>query len=306
VNPTYAVAPLDGLRQRLGPGVNITMESGTDPAAAAASAKAADVAIVMVGDKQAEGKDHPIALQGNQDALVEAVAAANPRTVVVLKSGGPVLMPWNDEVPAILEAWYPGEEDGNAVAAVLMGDYNPSGKLPVTFPEQVADLPAHTPEQYPGVGPAVRYSEGVLVGYRWFDAKGIAPLYPFGYGLSYTAFSYRNLSLSATTLAAAAPKLTVQFDVANTGGRAGAEVAQVYVGLPAQPSVPQPPRQLKGFERFSIPAGGVAHASIALEARAFEYWDAMAHGWKVAPGDYPIYVGASSRDLRLNASVTVR
>jgi beta-glucosidase len=306
VDPLYVVEPLDGMRKRLGDGVTVTLTDGSDLAAAAAAAKGADVAVVMVGDHQTEGRDHPIALSGSQDELVETVAAANPRTVVVVKSGGPVLMPWAEKVPAILEAWYPGEEDGNAVAAVLTGDCNPSGKLPLTFPKEVADLPANTPEQYPGVGGNVQYSEGVLVGYRWFDARKIEPLYPFGYGLSYTTFEYRNLKLSSETLPVAAPNLKVEFDIANTGGVAGVEVAQVYVGLPSLPGVPQPPRQLKGFARVSVAPGGVAHASVALNARAFSYWDTAAHGWKVAPGDYPIWVGASSRDLRLEGKVTVR
>ena len=311
VAPVYAVDPLGGLQQRLGSGVTVTLNDGKDPAAAAALAKSSDVAIVMVGDAQAEGSDHPIALKANQDELVTAVAGANPRTVVVVKSGGPVLMPWADRVPAILEAWYPGEEDGNAVAAVLCGDFNPSGKLPITFPEAVADEPTNTPEQYPGnLGKDVpkyeKYSEGVLVGYRWYDAKKIAPLYPFGFGLSYTTYAYKNVQVSARELSAANPSLTVDFDVANTGGKAGAEVAQVYVGLPSLPGVPQPPRQLKGFARVQVAPGQTAHAQVKLDSRAFSYWDVATHGWKVAPGEYPISVGASSRDLRLNASVTVR
>jgi beta-glucosidase len=306
VDPIYTVTPLDGMRKRLGDTASVTLVDGSDVSAAAAAAKGAGVAVVMVGDLQAEGRDHSLALSGSQDALVQAVAAANPRTVVVLKTGGPVLMPWSDKVPAILEAWYPGEEDGNAVAAILMGDRNPSGKLPVTFPKQLADLPANTPDQYPGVGPDVHYSEGVLVGYRWFDARKIEPLYPFGYGLSYTTFDYRNLKLSADTLPVAAPTLKVDFDIANTGPVDGAEVAQVYLGLPSQPGAPQPPRQLKGFARVTVAPGGIAHASVTLDARAFSYWDTAAHGWKVAPGDYPISVGASSRDLRLQGRVTVR
>ncbi len=306
VDSLYAVTPLDGLRKSFGGGVNVTLNDGADVTAAAAAAKGADFAIVMVGDTQTEGTDHAISLSGSQDALVEAIAAANPHTVVVLKTGGPILMPWNDKVPAILEAWYPGEEDGNVVADLLTGDANPSGKLPITFPKQLGDLPANSPEQYPGVGPEVHYSEGVLVGYRWFDARKIEPLYPFGYGLSYTTFAYSNLKLSSDKLAAAAPKLTVEFDIANTGALAGAEIAQVYIGLPAQPGVPQPPRQLKGFARLSIQPGVVAHASVPLDPRAFSYWDTASHAWKVAPGDYPISVGASSRDLRLEGSVSVQ
>ena len=175
VSPIYRISPLDGLRKRLGAGVQVTLSDGKDMAAAVAAAKGAEVAIVMVGDQQREGQDHAIALNGTQDALVEAVSDANAKTVVVIKSGGPILMPWAEKVPAILEAWYPGEEDGAAVAAVLFGDYNPSGKLPITFPKSLDDVPAHTPEQYPGVGPrgkaVEKYPEGVLVGYRWYDAK---------------------------------------------------------------------------------------------------------------------------------------
>jgi len=334
VKPAYVVSPLEGFTKRLGAGVSVTVDSGTDIATAVAKAQAADVAIVMVGDLQKEGVDHSLALGGiqdalaqamaaassqkkaagghhpasgeTQDALVEAVAAANPHTVVVVKSGGPVLMPWSEKVPAIVEAWYPGEEDGNAVAAVLMGDYNPSGKLPITFPKSEADLPGHTPETYPGVNGEVHYSEGVLVGYRWFDANNIEPLYPFGYGLSYTTYTYSGLKLSSTTLSTDSPSLTVDFDIANTGKMAGAEVAQVYVGLPGLPGIVQPPRQLKGFARVTVPAGGTAHATVALNARAFSYWSTKAHGWKVAPGDYPIWVGASSRDLRLKGVVTIK
>ena len=310
VKPVYEVSPLAGFQQRLGTGVTVTLHNGKDLAGAAAAAKAADVAVVMVGDNQTESKDHPIALEGTQDALVAAVAGANPRTVVVVKSGGPVLMPWAETVPAIVEAWYPGEEDGNAVAAVLMGDFNPSGKLPITFPKSLADVPANTSERYPGTGPTSQtiehYSEGVLVGYRWYDAEKLAPLYPFGYGLSYTTFAYKNPVLSAKELTAANPVLTVEFDVANTGWRAGAEVAQVYVGLPSLAGVVQPPRQLKGFARLSIEPGQTAHARVTLDARAFSYWDTATHGWKVAPGDYPISVGSSSRDLRLREQVVVR
>ena len=309
VQPVYEVTPLAGLQKRLGADVTVTLLDGKDLAGAAA-AKAADVAIVMVGDLQTEGSDHRLSLKDTQDALVAAVVAANPRTVVVVKSGGPVLMPWAETVPAILEAWYPGEEDGNAVAAVLMGDFNPSGKLPITFPKSAADVPANTPEQYPGTGPqhqtVEHYSEGVFVGYRWYDAKKITPLYPFGHGLSYTTFAYSNPVLSAKELTTAAPTLTVEFDVANTGGRAGAEVAQVYLGLPSLPGIDQPPRQLKGFARLAIEPGKTAHARVALDARAFSYWDTATHGWKVAPGEYPISIGSSSRDLRLEAKITVR
>jgi len=309
VTPAYTVPPLEGLQDLLGRGVSITLNNGGNIAAAAALARRADVAIVMVGNQSKEGRDISLALGDAQDALVMAVAGANRRTVVVVKSGGPVLMPWIDRVPAVLEAWYPGEEDGNAVAAILFGDVNPSAKLPITFPASVGDVPAHTVAQYPGTGApghtVAHYSEGVLVGYRWYDAEDIDPLFPFGYGLSYTTFAYKNLKLSSRTLSRFSP-LRVGFDITNTGKAIGAEIAQVYVGIPSHPGVNQPPRQLKGFARVSLAPGQTVHASVALNTRAFAYWDTGAHAWKVAPGDYPIYVGASSRDLRLEGRITVK
>ena len=306
VQPVYSVAPLDGLQKALGSGVKVTLASGSDVAGATALAQASDVAIVMVGDNQSEGHDTDLNFPVGQNALVEAIAAANQRTIVVIKSGGAILIPWLDKVPAVLEAWYPGEEDGNAVADVLLGRVNPSGRLPMTFPKSIDDLPAHTPEQYPGVDRVAHYSEGVLVGYRWYDAKNIAPLYPFGYGLSYTTFAYSNLKFSAATLSISAPALQVDFDVTNNGKVAGSEIAQLYVGLPSLLDVPQPPRQLKGFTRLTVAPGQTGHGTLTLNARAFSYWDTASHGWKIAPGDYPIYVGSSSRDLQLTGKVTLQ
>lgn len=304
VNPILTVDPVPGLHQFAGNEVKISVEDGTNNVAAAvAAAKAADAAILMLGDRQSEGRDHPIALSDGQNALARAVLAANPHTIVVLKSGGPVLLPWADQAPAIVEAWYPGEEDGAAVAAVLFGAVNPSGKLPITFPKQEADLPLQSAEQYPGVQNVARSSEGLLVGYRWYDAKKLEPLFAFGHGLSYTTFAYSNLKVAAPN---PARSLTVEFDLANSGSRAGAEVAQVYLGLPSLPNVPQPPRQLKGFRRVELAAGQSAHVALTLEARALSYWDAASHGWKVAPGGYTVWVGSSSRDLRLNQSFDVK
>src|SRR6266540_3025086 len=227
VKPLYTVKPSAGLRSRAGSGVTVTVTSGADPTAAAAAARAATVAIVMVEDSESEGHDRTsLALSGNQDALVSAVVAANPRTVVVSKTGGPILMPWVSRVPAILQAWYPGEEDGNAVADVLFGAFNPSGKLPVTFPRRESDVPANTVEQFPGVDSTTTYSEGIFVGYRHYDARNIAPLFPFGHGLSYTSFSYSNLLVTPL----ADGTVTVELDVRNTGSRSGGEIVQLYVG----------------------------------------------------------------------------
>jgi beta-glucosidase len=280
--------------------VSVSYNNGSDIAAAAAAAKSADVAVVMVGDDETEGKDRPnLSLSGNQDALVEAVAAANPRTVVVLKTGAPVLMPWVNQVPAILEAWYPGEEDGNAVAAVLFGDADPSGKLPVTFPVAAGDVPASTPAQYPGVNGTATYSEGVFVGYRHYDEAGIAPLFPFGFGLSYTSFSFSHLSVRAEP----GDRVTVTAEVRNTGKRAGAEVAQLYVGDPSSAAAPEPPNQLQGFAKVELAPGQRTRVTFTLPAQAFSYWDSTAHAWRVAGGAYQIRVGDSSRDLPLTATV---
>jgi beta-glucosidase len=282
--PLYTVNPVDGIKNRV-PGATVSYADGSDLATAAATAAAADVAVVMVGDDEAEGKDRPnLSLAGNQDALVAAVAAANPRTVVVLKSGAPVLMPWLDKVPAVLESWYPGEEDGNVVAALLFGDVNPGGKLPVTFPSAEGQSPA------PGPGATVTYSEGVFVGYRHYDEDGITPLFPFGYGLSYTSFRVSHLSVHGDS---------VTVDVTNTGHRTGSEVVQVYVGHPTDSAVPEPPHQLAAFDKVTLAPGQTRRVQLHLDRQAFAYW---AGGWTVQHGMYRIYAGTSSRDLPLVAT----
>ncbi|MGH9524184.1 MAG: glycoside hydrolase family 3 C-terminal domain-containing protein [Terriglobales bacterium] len=306
VVPLYTVTPVQGMRNRADSSVNVTFANGSDVAQAVSMAKAADVAIVMVGMVDREGSDHPLVLGDEQDNLVAAVAQANPRTVVVLKTGSAVLMPWIEQVPAVLEAWYPGEEDGNAVADVLFGEANPSGKLPVTFPRSLDDLAANTPAQYPGVDGVAHYSEGVFVGYRHFDAKNITPLFPFGFGLSYTTFAFENLKLSTSSVSAKHPgTVTVEADVRNTGKVTGAEVAQLYVAIPAT-TVPQPPRQLKGFEKVEIQSGQTAHVSFSLDGLSLSYWDVKSHGWKVAPGKYGVYIGSSSRELPLHSELEVK
>ena len=309
VAPLYTVDPLAGIQQRAGARVKVTLVGGRNIKLAAGAARAADVAVVMVGDRETEGSDHPLALSGNQDELVQAVAAANPHTIVVVKTGSAVFMPWVDEVPAIIEAWYPGEEDGNAVAAVLFGDVNPSGKLPLTFPKQLSDLPACTPQQFPGVHGTVRYSEGVFVGYRHFDAHEIEPLFPFGFGLSYTTFGYKNLTVfpgSASLENGSGRSVAVGFDVADTGTRPGKEVAQVYLGFPSTPDIAQPPKQLKSFEKVSLKPGQTVHVHLELDARSFACWDTGRHAWRIVPGTYRVMVGSSSRDIRLAGAVEVR
>jgi len=306
VVPLYTVSPAEGIQNRVGPKVKVTLVDGRDVNAAVALAKSSDVAIVMVGDADTEGRDHSLTLSGNQDELIEAIAHANSHTVLVLKTGSAILMPWLDEVPAIFEAWYPGEEDGNAVAAVLFGDVNPSGKLPITFPKAVADLPATTPEQYPGVQGTAQYLEGIFVGYRHFDAKNIEPLFPFGYGLSYTTFAYKNLAISRQNVSTdlnSAPSAVVELDVTNTGKRSGKAVVELYLGMPSSEAIPQPPAQLKGFEKVALKPGQTRHVRLKLNAHSFAYWDTNTHGWRIMPGTYRIMVGSSSRDFALQETL---
>lgn len=305
VIPLYTVDPVAGIHNRAGAGVKITFDNGTDISRAASMAKSADVAIVMVGMIDTEGRDQSLDLGGQQNHLVEAVAASNRRTIVVLKTGSAVLMPWIEKVPAVIEAWYAGEEDGNVIADVLFGAVDPAGKLPITFPRSLADVPANTPEQYPGVDGVARYSEGAFVGYRYYDAKNIKPLFPFGFGLSYTTFTFSHLTLSRSSISAKSPgTITVAVDVRNTGSTSGAEIAQLYIGIPPA-AVPEPPKQLKGFEKVVLEPGQTAHVRFSIGARALAYWDVAAHSWRVAPGRYDVLVGSSSRALPLRHRLNV-
>jgi len=269
---------------------------------AVAAAKRSAVAVVFAGNKDTEAIDRPgLALPGYQDQLIEAVAAANPKTVVVLNTGGPVLMPWLDKVAGVLQAWYPGEEDGNAAAAVLYGAADPSGRLPITFPRSLADTPAATPAQYPGVDGVATYSEGLDVGYRHYDARGVAPLFPFGHGLSYTTFRLGRLGVAGGGRA-------VSVDVANTGRRPGSQVVQVYVGGAdgagdIGAGQVAPPRRLEGFAKVTLAPGQTRRVTITLDERAFARWDAAAHAWVTPAGDYTVWAGTSSRDLPLHTTV---
>jgi beta-glucosidase len=261
-------------------------------------ARSSDVAIVFAAAFETEGADlADIDLPGEQNQLIGAVAAANPRTVVVLNTGSAITMPWLDSVQVVLEAWYPGQEDGNAIASVLFGDVNPSAKLPITFPKHLADLPASGANRWPGVDGRVQYSEGLLVGYRWYQARGVAPLFPFGFGLSYTTFRFANLRVSSRH----GRTVTVGADVTNTGQRPGAEVVQVYIGFPA--STGEPPWQLKAFSKIRLAAGETRHVTFSLGARAFAHWDEAAGGWAVSAGEYRIGVGDASNNLPLHAEV---
>ena len=310
----YEIPPLDGILRLVGNRVNVTYSAGygrgVDAAAAdraVQAARAAD-AVVFVGglnhDKNfdTEGSDRrDLNLPYGQAELIQRVVVANPRTVVVLIAGSPVAMdPWLAQVPAVLQAWYPGMEGGNALARVLFGEVNPSGKLPCTFPRKLEDSPAHALGDYPGKDGTVRYEEGLLVGYRWYDTKAIEPLFPFGHGLSYTKFEYSGLRLVAGA-GAQGPVVTVEFELANTGAHEGAEVAQLYVHQ-AKPDLPRPFKELKGFRKVSLRPGEKQTVSIPLGRDAFAYYDPSKTGWVAEAGDFTIQIGSSSRDLRLDGN----
>ncbi len=316
VTPLQFVSPLDGIAARA-QGVEVVYDAGESAVAAAALAATADVAIVFVADKASEGVDKtcisldcpalPLSVlvpglpelgAKPQDALIEAVAAANPNSIVVMQVAGPVLTPWRDRLAALLVTWYPGQEAGNAVAHVLFGDTDPGGRLPVSFPDAETDTPtARNPLQYPGLANQAFYSEGVFTGYRWYDAEAIAPVFPFGYGLSYTQFAVEDLQISTRGDA-----IEASLSVRNTGDRAGWAVPQLYLGLPST-SVPQPPRALRGFDKRWLRAGESARAQFTLDGQAQSYWDVASGGWRIADGCYAIEAGTSSRELPLRATV---
>lgn len=277
-------------------------------AEAVVAARAAETAVVFIGrngEWDTEGSDlQGIVLPGRQNELVEAVAAANPRTIVVLQTGGPVEMPWAPKVAAILEAWYPGQEVGNAVADVLTGAAEPGGRLPQTFPVRWSDNPAHSQDRevYPGLEGKVRYEEGIFVGYRHYDRVGMTPLYPFGFGLGYTSFALSDLAVDDSRFESDG-KLVVSLTAANTGDRAGSTVVQLYV-TDDKSTEPRPAKELKAFEKVHLGPGESRSVSFALDARAFAWYREAARHWLVEAGSFTIRVGQSSADLPLSASVT--
>lgn len=329
VSARTVVTALQGITARAGGDVTVTYADGSDQAAAAALAKAADVAVVVVGDVQTEGQDKDcvglncgndlvnsqsvLFLQGkncaqescplnglDQDGLITKVAAAQKKTVVVLETGGPVLTPWRKDVSAVVEAWFPGQQGGAALARVLFGDVDPGGRLPATFPASADQLPtAGDPRRYPGVAEEEDYSEKLLVGYRHYDARHLTPAFEFGAGKSYTTFRYGPLSVTAAKATNQVAVATM--DVTNTGTRTGTAVPQLYVSKPATAALPQPVRQLVGYKSVSIPAGRTARVSLALNDRSFASY--APNGWTVVPGCYGLAAGASSRSLPSRATV---
>jgi beta-glucosidase len=270
-------------------------------------ARQADVALVFPGFDstiESEGGDRTFLLPPGQDELVKEIAQANKKTIVVLTAGGNVGMRlWLDDVPALLHGWYSGEEGGTALAQLLFGDYSPSGRLPISLESRWEDNATYH-SHYPNDGPKrVKYTEGVFVGYRHFDHDNVKPLFPFGFGLSYTTFAYKNLTISPATTGFAQGPATVSFDVTNTGSRAAAEVAQVYVGDPHN-SVPRPPRELKGFSKIELKPGETKRVSVPLDFRSLAYYDVQGHTWKADPGAFNIYVGRSDADIQLQGKLT--
>jgi len=322
VKAFYEVTPLEGLTALLGenvtinyaPGYEVVRENGTSQAmidAAVAAVSNADAAIYVGGwihgytDEwndnayDAEVVDKPsMHLPFGQDALIKAVLAANPNTVIVMMGGGPIDMrPWGDQAKSIVQAWYPGMEGGHALAAVLFGDVNPSGKLPMTFPVKLEDSPAHSVAQYPDENLLIDHKEGIFVGYRYFDTYEVEPAFAFGHGLSYTTFAYEDLQVSKE-----GEEVKVQLTVKNTGDRRGGEIVQIYVKDPVS-NVERPTQELKAFDKVWLDAGESTQVQATLDASAFSYYDENKQAWVLEPGVFNIAVGSSSRDIRLTADV---
>ncbi len=323
----FPTSPLKAIQARA-PHAKVTYDPGTDPAAAAAAAKGADAVVVFGYVWESEGMDLPsLALPNykkngqkgdpeiDQNAMIAAVAAANPRTIVVLESGTPVTMPWVNAPAAILEAWFGGSDGADALGNILFGSVNPSGKLPNTFPKSVDDLPrttvaqppkftfdgAATPEKWAAGLPPFpeNYNiDGVKVGYKWYDAEKKQVLFPFGFGLSYTTYGYSALTVTP------GDTVKVNFTLTNTGARAGAEVAEVYAALPA--SAQEPPKRLVGFAKVKLDAKAKQTVSLEIDRKYLSIWDEEKNDWSLLPGEYTFMVGGSSDKLPLKASVTLK
>ena len=301
----FPTSPLKAISAKT-PGATVEFDSGADRASAAALAKKSDVAIVFAYQWTSEDFDLPsLSLSDNQDALIAQVSAANPRTIVVLETGSAVTMPWLNQVRGVLEAWYAGSKGANAVANILLGEMNPSAKLPMTFPRSEADLP-HPQLLTPPTGAGregkttfeVHYDEGLKVGYKWYDAENKPVLFPFGYGLSYTTFTYSGLKVTAGN------ETTVSFTVKNTGSRVGEEIAEVYAALPA--SVGEPPKRLVAWDKVHLNAGESKEVSVPARTLYLSVYDEGSDSWKLVPGSYSFMVGGSSQNLPLVEKVNLK
>jgi beta-glucosidase len=306
VNSANTVWPLTGIQNAVGPGATVTFTAGDDNGTtnipqAVAAARAATDAVVFVSAPEGEESDlATLNLSSADETMIQQVAAANPNTIVVINSGSPVVMPWLSSVAGVFENWYGGGETGAAIAALIFGTANPSGKLPVTFPGSLSQVPAQTTAQWPGLPTGPVYSEGVDIGYRWYQSQNIAPAFPFGFGLSYTTFGFSNLTVSPFN---SNGRATVTATVTNTGTKAGADVAQLYVGDPAASQ--DPPKQLKGFQRAMLNPGQSATVSFPLTIHDLASWSPTANAWAAQAGTYSISVGDSSTSLPLLGSTSL-
>jgi beta-glucosidase len=342
VTPYVKTTALEGIEARAAQAhIPVTYNDGTLVTSAQEAAKSASLAIVVVADTESEGVDkacmsltaqcsggqatppNPESTQldfGDQDELIEKVAAANPNTIVVMETGAPVLTPWRSEIAGLLESWYPGEDGGTAIAHVLFGDVDPGGRLPATFPQQESDIPTASggASRYPGVPEPLEaeceiettvpcpyfqedYSEGVFVGYRWYQEQHIQPAFPFGFGLSYTKFRFSNLKVGRGR--GGEPSAEVSITVTNVGKRSGWAVPEIYVSLPSTEAVPEPPLQLKGFDKLLLAPHQKERVTVQLDARSFSYWSDAASAWQLAPGCDQIEVGPSSEELPLHRTI---
>ncbi len=309
----FPTSPLKAVSAKA-PGVNVQFDSGANPVSAAALAKQADVAIVFAYQWTSEDMDLPnLSLPENQDGLIDHVAAANSRTVVVLETGTAVTMPWIDKVSGVVEAWYAGSKGADAVANILFGDVNPSAKLPMTFPRSEAALPhpqlVTPPPGAQGLAAVMRtgeakptfsvnYDEGLKVGYKWYDAESKPVLFPFGYGLSYTTYSYSDLKVTP------GKATTVSFMVKNTGNRAGGEIAEIYAALPE--SAREPPKRLVGWSNIHLNAGESKEVTVNVDSKYLSIYDEAQDGWRLVPGIYTFMVGGSSKDLPLHEALSLK
>ncbi|HSZ31238.1 MAG TPA: glycoside hydrolase family 3 C-terminal domain-containing protein, partial [Pseudonocardiaceae bacterium] len=306
VDSSNTVWPLTGIQDAVGPNVTVTYTAGddngtTDIPQAVAAAQAATYAIIYVNLPEGEESDlTSLDLSSADETMIADVAAANPKTIVVINSGSPVVMPWLNSVAGVFENWYGGQETGAASAALIFGTVDPSGKLPVTFPASLSQVPAQTQAQWPGTSTGVNYSEGVDIGYRWYQSQNITPQFPFGYGLSYTKFSFSNLSVGSFN---ADGNATVTATITNTGSVAGADVAQMYIGDPAASQ--DPPEQLKGFERVMLNPGQSATVTFPLTVHDLASWSPGGNAWEAQAGTYSIKVGDASSNLPLAGSTSL-
>jgi beta-glucosidase len=308
----FPTSPLKALRAKL-PNTKIDFDPGTDPQSAAKLARKSDLVIVFAYQWESEDMDLPsLSLSADQNVLIEQIVAANPHTIVVLESGTAVTMPWIDKVAGVVVAWYAGSSGHKALAEVLVGDVDPSGKLPITFPKSDNDLPRPVIQAPPvedrgqATGNsathlsayAVHYDEGPEVGYKWFEAQGKQPLFPFGFGLSYTSYAYSGLNINSTTK-------TVRFTVTNTGKRAGTEITEVYARLPPDTNESSYKR-LVGWKRVTLAPGESQTVTVPIDSRVLRTFDESRSSWNFAPGEYGVFVGPSSENTPLTATLRVR